>query len=181
MSKETKKMLESISDNLTNLFGEGKGQEIFAANFTKPKGLDCYMPGEILTFAQLKALLIHIHYLDEDGHERTRDFEYLDKNGDDDEEWCAGDYPFPITELDDEDRLERIDNSGWTFTIRGAVPAKKGEYAKITKDRDKAVRILEKLKDLHYKYVGCTDKAKKKKYKDQSKELEKQLKKMGVF
>lgn len=183
MSKK-KDMLDSISGMLGNIVGEEKGREIFEANFG-PNPHDSFMPGKILTWSELKALpegtIIHILYKDEDGEVSEDDFHPLGKD-EDMEEWNAGgSFPFPVDELKDEDRIENIDNCGHAFTIREAIPAKKGEFAALRKRQDAAKSILNQLMSLHQKYQVCTDKAKKKALKDKSKELEKKLKKMGVI
>jgi len=177
MSKE--QMKGEIKNMLTDIVGEDLGQQIFEANFPKP--IDGYMPGKILTFAELKQLpegaVIHIHYLDEDGEEREDGFQKLSKHSDD--EWSGGAFPFPIDELKDDTLLDRFDNSGWTFTIREALPAKKGEYAEMKKKQRKAIKILERMQILAGKI--SKDKEQKKKINTELKELEKELRKMKVI
>ena len=174
-------MKKEIKEMLTGIVGEDLGQQIFDANFPEP--LDGYMPGNILTFAELKALpegtVIHVLYFDEDGEEREDGFQTLSKGSD--SEWSAGAFPFPIDELKDDQLIEKCDNSGWTFTLRAALPAKKGEYVEMKKKQRKAIRILERMQDLSSKGIGCKDKEKKKKINKEFKELEKELRKMKVI
>lgn len=183
-SKKKDGMLGSISGMLNNIVGEEKGQEIFMANFG-PNPHDSFMPGKILTFAELKALpegtVIHILYKDEDGEVSEDDFHPLGKD-DEMQEWNAGgSFPFPVDELKDEDLIQDIDNCGHSFTIREAKPAKQGEFRKMRQDQNKAIKLLDQLRNVHEKHRTCTDKIKKKELKQKSKDIEKQLKKLGVL
>lgn len=149
------------------------------------KSLDCWMPGKILTWSELKALpegsVIHIKYLDEDGEVSEDDFHYLGKD-EEMREWNAGgSFPFPVDELKDEDPIENIDNCGHAFTIRAAIPAKKGEFRQMSRNKDKAVKLLDQLRDVYEEHRDCKDKVKKKALKQKSKDIEKQLKKLGVL
>lgn len=166
-------MKKAIKGMLNNIVGEELGEKIFEANFPKP--IEGYMPGEILTLAELRVLpedtVIHIHYLDEDGEEREDGFQKLSK--DSETEWSAGAFPFPIDELKEEDELRKCDNGGWTFTIREAIPAKKGEYETMKKNQRKILNALEKMRSLYDKIQNEKDKTKKKELKKKYNEIAK--------
>ena len=167
------KYKKEIKSMLDNIVGEDLAKQIFEANFPEP--IDGYLPGRILTLAELRELpdgtVIHIRYLDEDGNEREDGFQKLSK--DDSEEWSAGAFPFPIRNLKEDELIDRCDNSGWEFTIRMAVPGKKGEYAAIQKKKRTTLKNLEKMQELHWKIQDTTDKVKKKELKKKYNELAK--------
>ena len=176
----SKKMKGAINDMLKNVAGEELGQKIFEANFPEP--LDGYMPGEILTFRELSEMpegtIIHIHYLDECGEERESGFHPLYKH--DDKEWSAGGhYPFPVDELKPETLINKIYNSDWLFTIRKAVPAKKGEFEKMKKNQRKVLQLLETMQNLSRKIHSTDDKMKKKDLKAKFKIVEKEFRKIS--
>lgn len=112
-------------------------------------------PGKVLTLAELKNMpygsVIHIKYEDEDGNEREDGFQFL--KCDDMSEWCAGAFPIPLNELDDEDSIKDVDNCGWHFTIREAVPSK----YKIPVDKDEVLRLLNKMGNIKNDYDKCDD------------------------
>lgn len=147
------------------------------------KKLDCFIPGEVLTLAQLRALpdkaVVYMRYEDEDGHVRMDDFGLLNK--DESEWWDVDDYPFPICGLSEDSALENIENSGWLYTIKSAVPSKKGTYRKRKKTAKKAKDIMAELIEIHNEYISCADKSIKKELKNRSKILERELKKMKIF
>jgi len=167
------KYKKEIKSMLGNIVGEDLAKDIFEANFPEP--IEGYLPGSILTLAELRALpdgtVIHIHYIDEDGNEREDGFQKLSKYSDD--EWSAGAFPFPIDEIKEDELIDRCDNSGWTFTIRMAVPGKKGEYAAIQKKKRTTLKNLDKLQELYRKIQHTTDKVKKKELKKKYNELAK--------
>lgn len=159
---------------LGNIVGEELGKEIFEANFPEP--IINYKPGNILTFKQLKELpedtIIHILYYDEDDNLREDGFQKLSKDEAGDE-WSAGAFPFPIKNIKEDELIDRCDNSGWTFTIRMAVPGKKGEYAEIQKKKRTTLKNLDKLQGLYWKIQDTTDKVKKKELKKEYNKLAK--------
>jgi hypothetical protein len=175
------KMKKEIKNMLTNVVGEELGQKIFDANFPEP--LDGYMPGRVLKLKELKTLpentVIYVKYLDEDGNERENGFLRLSKH--DDEEYSADGFSFPIKDLKDEDLLENCDNCGWSFTVREAVPAKRGEFFKLQKKKEETLDILEQMQELCREIDECSDKAKKKELKAEFKALEKKFRKSSNF
>jgi len=145
------KLKKEIKSMLGNIVGEELGKEIFEANFPEP--IINYKPGNILTFKQLKELqedtIIHILYYDEDDNLREDGFQELSKYSD--EEFSAGAFPFPMDDHDDDNELiEKRDNSGWTFTIREAIKVSAAEFKKLEKQREKnerALELIEKMRD----------------------------------
>ena len=123
------------------------------------KNIDCYLPGKILTFKELKGLkiytIIHIHYLDEYDYVRVSDFYMLSK--DCDQEWSAGGFPFPIRDLENNTLLKNCDNSGWSFMIREAIKSKKGVYKKKLDVVNISINALKRMQVLHEEIRFCTD------------------------
>lgn len=165
---------------LSDLVGKDKGNDIFDANF--PESLDGYMPGEILTFAQLKdkteGTIIHILYKDEDGDVSADGFYplYKDKEC---KEWSAGgSFPFPVDDLSDDDLIKTIDNCGYDFTISEALPAKKGDFAKLREGQQQYRDVLTEMLDLQRKLLGTTDKKRKIEIKKDMRTLEKKINKL---
>lgn len=172
-----KSLKQASADMLTSIVGEEQGKAIMEATF--PKQADGWMPGEVLTFGQLKQVpegsILHIRYLDDDDEEREDGFFKFSKTSED--EYCIGAYPFPVRGLTDDQELRNIDNSGWSFTIRAAVPAKKGKFQQMKKNQRSASKIMEKMQELISKSHNA-DKAKKKEINKKLKELEKDLRKI---
>ena len=120
---EKGKYNKEIDNMLGKLVDEETASKIINNMFPEPiKG---YKKGNVLTYGELKTLpeksIIHILYYDEDNELRENDFKKLIKF--DDKEYGTTDgYSFPNIELlKDDDLIENIDNSGWTYTIREAI------------------------------------------------------------
>jgi hypothetical protein len=162
-------MKEEIKKMLNNIVGEDLAKKIFEANFPEP--IINYASGDILTFKEIKELpegtVIYLHYVDEDGNTRTRDFHKLTKHSIDEYSTSDG-FSFPIDEYNDDDLIEKCDNSGWTFTIRKAIKISPAEFKKIQKRQqraDRATELIQRLLD----------------GEELSKEEKKELKKIGRF
>jgi hypothetical protein len=116
-------MKKEIKNNLTNLVGEKTSDKILDDMF--PPEVTGYKKGKILTLGQLKALpnnsIIHVYYIDEDDHVRANEFLKYVSDGADfygtSDGFC---FPFDNNEKDNT-LIEKIDNCGWTFTIREAI------------------------------------------------------------
>jgi hypothetical protein len=85
-----------------------------------------YKKGNVVTVKKLRSMkegtVIHLHYLDEDGTERTNGFHKLTKDSPD-EYGTEDGFPIPLEKngMEEDDILKDCDNSGWTFTVREAV------------------------------------------------------------
>jgi hypothetical protein len=104
-----------------------------------------YIKGKVLTLREIKDLdegtMIHATFWDEVGKLRYKMFGQLLKD-DDDEEYAIqdGSYPFPVNGYYVKDKPDilyenlRVDGTGWTYTIREAIPERKVKIQKFLKD-----------------------------------------------
>lgn len=124
MKNKNQSLENYVSNSLKSLLGDQLGTEVFDANFNHKK-LKGYVKGEIMTLKELKALpnrsVIHLKYTDEDGGLRENGFQILEK--DDSEDWTTEEgYSIPLNNIKNQSvKIQDIDNSGWTFTIRHAI------------------------------------------------------------
>jgi len=119
---------KDVKTLLNKVVGKDLAQEIFTANFNYSPPKD-YVKGEVMTVKEFKSLLhgavFHLLYYDEDGQLRENGFQELLKQKDLNNMTTKDGYSMPLDGHKPSEKIEKFDNSGWTFTVRFAVPKKK--------------------------------------------------------